>query len=306
MFEEILAKLGKSLHDHRVPYMIIGGQAVLIYGEPRLTRDIDVTLGLEPSRAYEVLSLVRELALRPLPDNPLAFVEKTMVLPTLDDRTGIRVDFIFSFTPYEQYKPVINAHNSLAYLKTWVIAQLSLFIILRLKPQCPPCVVLISFIAGLRHISSAKPLIFENGMILSSFDEIIRVGMLILIISFLPIVKADKYEFTLEYLKCGNKVSIIPKGESHFMHSEKSNACGNAICFFLRVFFQIFKRYHLYNSVVFIFLNASNGFKTGEINAAPATFFIKDSPNSLSSLMIIFPPKENPNKNILLSYNSDT
>ena len=102
MFEEILAKLGKSLHDHRVPYMIIGGQAVLIYGEPRLTRDIDVTLGLEPSRAYEVLSLVRELALLPLPDNPLAFVEKTMVLPTLDDRTGIRVDFIFSFTPYER------------------------------------------------------------------------------------------------------------------------------------------------------------------------------------------------------------
>ncbi len=25
MFEEILAKLGKSLRDHRVPYMIIGG-----------------------------------------------------------------------------------------------------------------------------------------------------------------------------------------------------------------------------------------------------------------------------------------
>ncbi|GAH87084.1 unnamed protein product, partial [marine sediment metagenome] len=25
--------------------MIIGGQAVLLYGEPRLTRDIDVTLG---------------------------------------------------------------------------------------------------------------------------------------------------------------------------------------------------------------------------------------------------------------------
>ncbi|MBI3391756.1 MAG: hypothetical protein HY039_01065 [Nitrospirae bacterium] len=102
MFEEILAKLGKSLRDHRVPYMIIGGQAVLIYGEPRLTRDIDVTLGLEPSRAHEVLSLVRELSLRPLPENPSAFVQETMVLPTLDDITGIRVDFIFSFTPYER------------------------------------------------------------------------------------------------------------------------------------------------------------------------------------------------------------
>jgi len=26
--------------------MVIGGQAVLLYGEPRLTRDIDITLGI--------------------------------------------------------------------------------------------------------------------------------------------------------------------------------------------------------------------------------------------------------------------
>ena len=26
--------------------MVIGGQAVLLYGEPRLTRDIDITLGV--------------------------------------------------------------------------------------------------------------------------------------------------------------------------------------------------------------------------------------------------------------------
>ena len=27
--------------------MLIGGQAVLLYGEPRLTRDIDITLGVD-------------------------------------------------------------------------------------------------------------------------------------------------------------------------------------------------------------------------------------------------------------------
>ena len=41
MFREILSKIGLCLHNHSLPYMIIGGQAVLIYGEPRLTRDID-------------------------------------------------------------------------------------------------------------------------------------------------------------------------------------------------------------------------------------------------------------------------
>jgi hypothetical protein len=41
MFEEILLKIGASLNKHNIPYMIIGGQAVLFYGEPRLTRDIE-------------------------------------------------------------------------------------------------------------------------------------------------------------------------------------------------------------------------------------------------------------------------
>ncbi len=41
MFQEILTKLALALDEQTVPYMIIGGQAVLLYGEPRLTRDIE-------------------------------------------------------------------------------------------------------------------------------------------------------------------------------------------------------------------------------------------------------------------------
>jgi hypothetical protein len=64
--------------------MIIGGQAVLLYGEPRMTRDIDVTLGLDTDRLGDLLGAVRELALKPLPDDVESFVKETMVLPTLD------------------------------------------------------------------------------------------------------------------------------------------------------------------------------------------------------------------------------
>jgi len=38
----LLVNLAKALDEAGIPYMLIGGQAVLIYGEPRLTRDIDV------------------------------------------------------------------------------------------------------------------------------------------------------------------------------------------------------------------------------------------------------------------------
>jgi len=81
--------------------MVIGGQAVLLYGEPRLTRDIDITLGVDADRLDDVLALARELSLRVLPENVRDFVLQTMVLPCLHEESGIRVDFIFSFTPYE-------------------------------------------------------------------------------------------------------------------------------------------------------------------------------------------------------------
>lgn len=101
MFDEIITRIDASLDRANVPYMIIGGQAVLLYGEPRLTRDIDITLGINIDRLDALLAIVQELSLKALPPDAAAFVRQTMVLPTLDTATGIRVDFIFSFTPYE-------------------------------------------------------------------------------------------------------------------------------------------------------------------------------------------------------------
>lgn len=82
--------------------MVIGGQAVLLYGEPRLTKDIDITLGVGVEGFARIIDLVRELALKILIDDPEAFARKTMVLPVIEDATGIRVDFIFSHSPYEE------------------------------------------------------------------------------------------------------------------------------------------------------------------------------------------------------------
>lgn len=102
MFREILSKIGLCLHNHSLPYMIIGGQAVLIYGEPRLTRDIDLTLGVSIDNLGTIAGIVAELGLKPIPENMESFVRQTMVLPAIDETSGIRVDFIFSFTPYEE------------------------------------------------------------------------------------------------------------------------------------------------------------------------------------------------------------
>lgn len=42
-------------------YMVIGGQAVLMYGEPRLTRDIDITLDAPIDVLPRVLKMVSRL-----------------------------------------------------------------------------------------------------------------------------------------------------------------------------------------------------------------------------------------------------
>lgn len=82
--------------------MIIGGQAVLVYGEPRLTRDIDITLGIGIEGLDKVLGVVSKLHLRVLLKDKRSFVRRTMVLPAIEEESGIRVDFIFSFSPYEK------------------------------------------------------------------------------------------------------------------------------------------------------------------------------------------------------------
>ena len=80
--------------------MIIGGQAVLLYGEPRLTKDIDVTLGIGVAELNRLKAVLPRMGLEVLIKDEVQFVEKTMVLPTWERRSGIRVDLIFSFSPY--------------------------------------------------------------------------------------------------------------------------------------------------------------------------------------------------------------
>jgi predicted nucleotidyltransferase len=100
--EELIAQIVRCLDDKNIPYMIIGGQAVLLYGRPRLTRDIDITLGVDSDRFEIIARVCKDIGLKILPVEPAAFAAQTKVLPAEDPDSKMRVDFVFSFTPYEQ------------------------------------------------------------------------------------------------------------------------------------------------------------------------------------------------------------
>lgn len=102
MFQEILRRVADELERESVPYMVIGGQAVLLYGEPRLTRDIDITVGLNASEHERIEKVAERVGLEVVVENPKEFVNRTMVLPTRDESSGIRVDFVFSNSVFEK------------------------------------------------------------------------------------------------------------------------------------------------------------------------------------------------------------
>jgi len=100
--EKLIIKIAKILDKYEIPYMIIGGQAVLIYGEPRLTKDIDITIGLDIDLYDILLKAINEINLMPSVNNIKDFIKDTYVLPTYDRESDFRVDFIFSFSDYEK------------------------------------------------------------------------------------------------------------------------------------------------------------------------------------------------------------
>jgi predicted nucleotidyltransferase len=102
VFRELIKKIATELSGRKIPYMIIGGQAVLLYGEPRLTKDIDITLGVGVEELSKIGNAVKAMGLRIETDEVDSFVRETMVLPASEPKSGIRVDFVFSFTPYER------------------------------------------------------------------------------------------------------------------------------------------------------------------------------------------------------------
>jgi len=102
VYQRLLKRIASSLNKAQIPYMVIGGQAVLLYGEPRLTKDIDITLGVGVDHLDKMKAIVDRLGLKYLTERIDDFVKETMVLPVISPKSGIRIDFIFSFSPYER------------------------------------------------------------------------------------------------------------------------------------------------------------------------------------------------------------
>ncbi len=93
--DELLRKLGKVLAKLRIPYLITGGIAVVAWGRPRFTADIDVVIELLPKNLEQLAKELEAI------DNDV-YVDRNMMSRALTTQgefnfihpsSGLKVDF---------------------------------------------------------------------------------------------------------------------------------------------------------------------------------------------------------------------
>ena len=99
LLEGAVVEIAAALESMKIDYIIVGGIANAVWGEPRATIDVDVTVVVEnPDLAVAIARLTQSFKAA-IPD-PEAFVRRTRVLP-LDTSDGIRIDIIFALMSFE-------------------------------------------------------------------------------------------------------------------------------------------------------------------------------------------------------------
>ncbi len=93
---ELLSALSAALSELRAQWYLFGAQAAVVWGRPRLTADIDVTVRLEPEDPER---LVRALAARGFSlrvGDADDFIRRTRVFPFLHVSSGMPLDIVLA------------------------------------------------------------------------------------------------------------------------------------------------------------------------------------------------------------------
>lgn len=93
-----LKQLVKLMSDEKADYAILGGIAVSIYGEPRLTLDIDVSLTLDINKIDNFFKKAKKYGFSPIPLNIKKFIKATGIIPMKFSKNKVvgKCDFIIA------------------------------------------------------------------------------------------------------------------------------------------------------------------------------------------------------------------
>ena len=90
----LIAALARVLDARGLRWFLFGGQAAVLLGSPRLTLDVDVTVGLDLESAAGLVEELAAAGFAARVENPGAFVADTRVLPLFHGPSGLPVDLV--------------------------------------------------------------------------------------------------------------------------------------------------------------------------------------------------------------------
>lgn len=93
---DLIAALAQALDAVGARWYLFGAQAVLIWGRPRLTADVDVTVRLDPEEPRALVSALEEHGFRLGVAATDEFVRRTRVLPFVFEGSGLPVDVVLA------------------------------------------------------------------------------------------------------------------------------------------------------------------------------------------------------------------
>lgn len=95
---ELLKNIVRIFDRCRIPYLITGGMAVLIWGRPRFTADIDIVVEISPSGVDGLVNALKGLGKSGYIDRDVVrkIVKNGGEFNFIDGMTGVKVDFWIS------------------------------------------------------------------------------------------------------------------------------------------------------------------------------------------------------------------
>ena len=93
---DLLGDLSAALAALHLPWYVFGAQAALIWGRPRLTTDVDVTVRPGNVDAGALVGALGEYGFTLRVAGTPAFVRQTRVLPLLHDRSRLALDLVLA------------------------------------------------------------------------------------------------------------------------------------------------------------------------------------------------------------------
>jgi len=89
----LLIKIAKILDELQIPYLVTGGIAVLVWGRPRFTADIDIVVELQSENLSQLADKLKELKGYIDEGELKRALEKKDEFNFIDPNSGIKVDF---------------------------------------------------------------------------------------------------------------------------------------------------------------------------------------------------------------------